>query len=270
PGVLREPERADAAHVLRREAVPGGEDRAAAEPRDLDPDAAGEELDRRRRVVEEGHRVGLLVAPHGDDRREAPRVALDRHVVRRRDEDGVVEVRAVGELVQQLRELALRRREAHVDHVEALLDGPAQAGQQHRAAALEAGPEHARAEEAALRRELPDDPGAGGAVAAEVALAILLDLELAVLEPVARDRAVDLADARMSRLDAAVEDADADALAGRVAERPVARDLLRPVDPDRDALASPGGQAPGREVRRLLAHARIVGVRATGPSRGGA
>src|SRR5215475_10376881 len=74
----------------------------------------------------------------------------------------------------------------------------------------------------------------------------------------------------MPRLDAAVEDADADAFPGRAAERPVARDLLRPVDSDRDALARSGGQAPGRKVRRLLAHARIVGARATDPPRGGA
>ena len=140
--------------------------------------------------------------------------------MRRRDEDGVVEVRLVGQLVQQLGELPLRRREAHVDHVEALLDRPAQALEQHRAAALEAGAEHARAVEVALGREAADDPGAGGAVAAEVAFGVVHALDLVVLAAVEGDRALDLADLRVARLDPAVEDADADALAGRAAEAP--------------------------------------------------
>ena len=61
----------------------------------------------------------------------------------------------------------------------------------------------------------------------------------------------------MARLDPAVEDADADALAGRAAEGPVARDALGPVDADRDALARPGGQTPGGKVGGL-AHPLIV------------
>ena len=99
-GCFERIERADRRDVRRREAVPGDRERAAAEPRHLDVHAAAEELDRRARVVEEVERVGLLVAPDGDDGGEAPRVALDRHVVRRGDEDRALEVRAVGELVE--------------------------------------------------------------------------------------------------------------------------------------------------------------------------
>src|SRR5262249_43468361 len=125
--VLGEDQRADAAHVRRREAVPRRADRGIADPGDLDVDAAREELNRRRRLVEEGERVVLLVATDRDDGREAPRVALDRHVVRRSDKDGAAKVRAVGELVEEPRELLLRRREAHVDDVETLSDRPTQA-----------------------------------------------------------------------------------------------------------------------------------------------
>ena len=127
----------------------------------------------------------------------------------RGDEDRVVEVGLVGQLVQQLGELALRRREAHVDDVEPLLDRPAQALEQDRAAALEAGAEHARAVEVALGREAADDAGAGRAVAAEVALGVVHALDLLVLAAVEGDRAVDVADLRVARLDPAVEDADA-------------------------------------------------------------
>ena len=139
--------------------LPGDGERAAAEPRHLDVHAAAEELDRRARVVEEVERVGLLVASDGDDRGEAPRVALDRHVVRRRDEHGALEVRAVGELVEDARERLLRRREAHVDDVEALLDRVAQPAEEHGAAAGEARPEHAHARDrshsGASRRTMP-------------------------------------------------------------------------------------------------------------------
>src|SRR5207244_2507071 len=158
----------DRRDVRSREAVPTRADRAAAEPRDLDADAAGEELDRRRGVVEEGERVRLLMAPDGDHGGEAPGIALDRHVVSGGYENGAAEVGAVRQLVQELRELALRRREAHVDDVEALPDRPAQAPYHKRAAALEAGAEHADAEEAGLGRDGSNDSGAGGPVAAEI------------------------------------------------------------------------------------------------------
>src|SRR6185295_1368672 len=103
--VLGKNEGADTAHVRGREAVTRRADCGAADPRDVDVDAAGEELDRRRWVVEEGFRILLLVAADGDHRREPPRVALDRHVVSRSDEHGAAEIGAVGELVQKTREL---------------------------------------------------------------------------------------------------------------------------------------------------------------------
>src|SRR4051812_34180385 len=238
---------ADTAHVRRREAVPGREDLAASEPRDLDPDAAREELDRRGGGVKERQRGGPLVAADPDHGGETPGGALDGHVVRRGDEHRALEVRGVSELVQQSRELALRGREAHVDHVEALLHRPAQAAEEHRAAALEPGAEHAGAVQLALRRNRPNDPGARGAVATEVALGVRLDLGLVLVpDAVEGDGTVDLAHERVAGLDAAVEDADADALAGRAPDRPVACYALRPLDADRDAIAGAGRKAPRR------------------------
>src|SRR5439155_1788301 len=160
-------------------------------------------------------------------------------------ENRAAEVGAVRELVQEFRELALRRRETHVDHVEALLDRPAQAAEEHRAAALETGAEHADAVEAHFRCEGADDPGAGRAVAAEVSFRVLVHLEPSVLGLHDGHRALELADKRMAALDAAVEDADADALARRVAERPVAGDPFGPLDADRDPLRGAGREAPG-------------------------
>ena len=81
-------------------------------------------------------------------------------------------------------------------------------------------------------------------MAAEVALGVFHALDLVVLTAAEGNRAFDRADLRVARLDPAVEDAHPDALAGRVAEGPVARYLLGPVDADRDALAGSGRQAP--------------------------
>ena len=104
-----------------------------------------------------------------DDRREAPRIALDRHVVRRGDEHRAAEVGGVGELVEELGELALRRREAEVDDLEALLDRVAEAAEDQVGAAGVALAEHADAVDPAGRRQRADDSGAGGAVPADVA-----------------------------------------------------------------------------------------------------
>ena len=101
--------------------------------------------------------------------------------------------------------------------------------EQDRAGARVAGAEHADAVDLALRREPADDAGARRAVAAEVALLVGRRDRVAVLVDGDRDGAADLADLRMVRLDAAVEDADAHALAGRALERPLARDALGPL-----------------------------------------
>src|SRR5262249_55399525 len=155
-------------------------DARASRPGDLDVDPASEELDRRIWVVEEGQRVRLLVAADGDDRGEAPRIALDWHVVRRRDEHRAPEVGAVRGLVEDPGDLALRRRKAHVHDVEALLDGPAQAGQEDVSAAREARAEHADARQLAVRCERADDPGARRSVSAEVAFGVWSDDRLVV------------------------------------------------------------------------------------------
>src|SRR5258708_12255029 len=115
--------------MWRREAVARATHRPATGPRDVDVDAAGEELDGRRRIRIPDQRIGFLVAPDRHHRGESPRVALDRHVVRGGDEQRPAEIRAVGELVERLGEALLRGGEAQVDDVEALLDSVAQPGQ---------------------------------------------------------------------------------------------------------------------------------------------
>src|SRR6185437_13691405 len=226
-GVLGPDERAHAGDVRRREAVPGGAHAQASHPGDAHVHPAGEELHGRVGIAEIGERVVELVARDRDHRREPPRVARDRHVVGRGDDDAALEVGGVGEVVQHLDEPALRGREAHVDDVVALLDRPAQALDEHGAAAHEALAEDADAGELALRRDLADDPGAGGAVAAHVAEGVRLDHDLIVLDR-DDDRRVDPADARVTGLDAAVDDAHTGAAPGRVAQRPLARDPGRP------------------------------------------
>src|SRR6185437_2548796 len=153
--------------------------------------------------------------------------ARDGHVVRGRDDDAALKVGGVGEVVQRLDEAALRGREAHVDDVVALLDRPAQALDEHRAAADEALAEDADAGELALRRDLADDPGAGGAVAADIPHGVRRDHDLVVLDR-HDDGGVDQADGGVAGLDAAVDDADAGATAGGAAQRPFARDPGRP------------------------------------------
>ena len=120
PGVLREHERRQAGDVRCGEAVAGGSGaccRRTRRRRGRSPRAKNSTGGFG--FAYHSQRVVALVAPDRDHRREAPRVALDRHVVRRGDEHRAAEVGAVGELVEQLRELALRRREAEVDDVEA-------------------------------------------------------------------------------------------------------------------------------------------------------
>jgi hypothetical protein len=166
--------------------------------------------------------------------------------VRRSHEHRPLEVRLVGELVENSGELLLRRREAHVDDLEALLDRPAQPGEQHSAAAREAGAENPHADKLTLRGERADDPGACGPVTAEVSLGVLVDDDLAVRAHRSDHRLLHLADERMLRIDPAVEDADTHALAGRAAPGPLASDLSRPLDGQVEAVGCPGRKAPRR------------------------
>ena len=151
--------------------------------------------------------------------------------------------------------------------VEALLDRPAQAAEQHRAAARVAGAEHADAVELALGRERADDAGARGAVAAEVALVVVAR----------RDR-------RPRRRSVTATALSTSPTSGWPASTPLSRMQTRTplpvappsaqsrvtrsghVDGDRDPVACAGGQAPRRKVGKvgsvgcglLLRHPRIV------------
>jgi hypothetical protein len=63
-------------------------------------------------------------------------------------------------------------------------------------------------------------------VAGEITLCVLVDRELPVLAFRDDDAALEVSDQLVVRLDAAVEDADADALSRRAPPGPVARDAL--------------------------------------------
>ena len=104
----------------------------------------------------------------------------------------------------------------------------------------------------AVGRERADDARAGSAVPAEIAVLVLRDHRAAVVVDGDRDGALDLADQWMAPLDAAVEDADADAGAGRAAPRPVAGEPVGPGARKRDRCDFLRGEAPGGEL--LLVH----------------
>ncbi len=188
------------------------------------------------------------MAADGDDAREPPREALDRHVVGRRHDHRAAKVRGVRELVQDRGELGLRGGEAHVHDVEPLLDRPAEALEQHGPAAGVAGAEHAHARQLRLGREGPDDPRAGGAVTRDVALVVVHDAHLLPVDLDAH-RPRHRADERVVELDAAVEDADARPRPGRPAPGPLAGDALRPLGRERElrrgglAADAPGGKS---------------------------
>ncbi len=116
------------------------------------------------------------------------------------------------------------------------------------AAALVAGAEDADARQLDVGSERAHDPGARRAVPAKVALVVVDDLQLAFLVAQDRDRVVDAADERMVMLDAAVEDADPDAGAGRAAPRPLPRHLVGQRHRHADPVDGLRRQAPGREV----------------------
>ena len=110
-------------HVRRREAVARDRERAAAEPGDLDVHAAAEELDRRVRVVEEARADR---PPRGFRRRSRTRSATGSSrpacCAPRRRERCALKYALSASSWRMLGERLLRRREAHVDDVEALLD----------------------------------------------------------------------------------------------------------------------------------------------------
>ncbi len=226
--------------------LPVARKRAAVQPREIEVEAAPEELDRRRGVVVEGQRVGLLVAADGDHAREAPREALHGHVVGGGDEEDALEVGMVGELVKPLHVFRPRRREAHVHDLEPLLDRPGEPAQHRLAAAFVAGAEDAHARQLRVGNERADDPRTGRSVPAKIAFRVVDDLELVVVVAQNRDGAVDATDERVLELDAAVEDADADTGPGRTAPCPLPGHLLRQRHRHADPVDRLGRKAPGR------------------------
>src|SRR4029453_9771108 len=103
-----------------------------------------------------------------------------------------------------------------------------------------------------VRRQRADDAGARSAVAARVALLVLRDDRLVIRADAHRPLPLDLADDRMSGLDAAVQDADADALAGRAAPGPPAVDPRGPLHLARHPADGISREAPGRKLFVLL------------------
>src|SRR4051812_20366491 len=124
------------------------------------------------------------------------------------------------------------------------------------ARAGEARTEDAHRGDLRVGRERADDAGARGAVPAQVALVVVVDLDVPVLDG-DRPRVRDGTDPRVAFLDAAVEDADAHAAAGGLSPGPVARDVLRPGALQTDVGDRPGGKAP--RGKRLRGDARLGG-----------
>ena len=157
-----------------------------ARPADLHVHSTRVELDRRTRVVKVRLRIRAGVARDRQHRSEAPRPAVDRHVVRRGDKHATAEVRLVGQLAQRGGKPRLRRREREIDDVVALAHRPAQAGHERLAAPGEVRAEDAYARQLARRRERAHDPGARRSVPGDVADLVGLDAE--TLIPAARRR----------------------------------------------------------------------------------
>ena len=230
PGCLREHPRDEPGDVRRGEAVAGGGDPLAVQPGDADVDAERAELDRRLRVAVVDLGVAHVVRGDGDHRGVRRREAGERHVVRRRDEHDVAEVGLVDQLVEQRVEVALGRAEAQVADLHAVLDRPAQAGGEHRAAAAQAGAEHLDAvssQSGARLRMIPAQavpwPKSSpcGSVSTSSSSSVLDDRR--VLDAAA--------DRRVVGVDAAVDHRDLDARARAAAPGPLARDLLGRTDP---------------------------------------
>jgi hypothetical protein len=98
-------------------------------------------------------------------------------------------------------------------------------------------------------RDRADDPGARGAVPADVSLLVLHDLDPVVGAPDDRDRALHSSDEWMAGLDPAVDDADVDS-AARAADGPGAGHALPPACGRVDDGRLPGREAPGRDRPR--------------------
>src|SRR5712691_10203065 len=88
---------------------------------------------------------------------------------------------------------------------------------------------------------------------ARVAVGVLLDLSLVAVR-VDDHSAVDLPDPRIVELDPAVDQADAGALPGGLAERPLTRHAVGPSRGERDALGFAHRKAPGGKLVDTLSH----------------
>src|SRR5207248_9645417 len=123
-------------------------------------------------------------------------------------------------------ELELRGRKAEVHDLEPLLDREAEAGEQDGPTSTEPAAEDPDADELALRRQRADDSRARGAVTDHVDCVVL------VYGSVLGDDVSLLygTDARVTGLDAAVEDADTHALARRAAPGPFPREHFGPAE----------------------------------------
>ena len=128
------------------------------------------------------------------------------------------------------------------------LDRPFEPGEQDRRAARVAGSEHAHARQLALRRERADDPGAGRAVAAEVAAVVVGDVDLVALLRHGRPSAAPRrpADGRARCRCRGRRRAPPRPVAPP--KRPLAGDALGPRRGEVDRFARRGGQAPGGKL----------------------
>ena len=222
------------------EAVSGRHDPAAVLPGDVDVQPVRPELDRRPRIVEPRLGVAQVVGGDGHDRREQRGIARNRDVVRGAHEQGVGEVRAVGEVVEGAVHRLTPRRQAQVDDRGAVPDGPVQSRGERQALAPVVRAQHPDGQEGGRGGQAMDDPGAGRAVTDGVDRLVRDDRRVVAVDLHPDALAEHSTDGRMATLDARIDDRHDDSSPAAVAKRP------RPIDVGEWNLAG----EPGPTVRR--------------------
>src|SRR5436305_9318998 len=128
--------------------------------------------------------------------------------------------------MKERRRLALRRREAQIHDLTALLHRPPQAGEERRRAALRSGSQHPHAPELAGRRERPNDSATGRSMPGDVSLAVLNHHGLAVRGLLYGHRLLHVAHELMPGIDPTVHYGHAHASALGSTPRPIPADLV--------------------------------------------
>ncbi len=236
--------------MRRGEAVAGGHRGATVLPGDRHVHAPRAELDRRRGVVVDPPRVRLGVSGHREHRAEQRRIARRRHVVGGADERHRLEIRSIGQVVEdRVQRLALRRQ-AQVADLDVVLDRPLEPGGEGGSLAAQVGAKDPDADELHVGSQREDDVATRRAMSEHVdrvvghhPWTVVGHLDRHVLDDAS-------AKPGMCVLQPRVDDAHPDAGPGRPTPGPITRD---PLDPEASAKLAPAvGErlGPGRELGR--------------------